>query len=317
MTGTSSGPRVLVTGGAGVIARELLAVLSRRGADVLSVDRLPLAFAEPTGVRHWIADLALADLSPIADFRPDAIVHLAASFERSVETPDFWPQNWGDNVEATHRMLELACGLRTLRTFVFASSYLVYRTTQYLSAGPAPVGFALAEDADIAPRNLCGAAKLYGEAELRFTDEVLHGGFRTVSARIFRGYGRGSRDVISRWVRAALRDEQIEVYHPENRFDYVYSGDVAEGLARMALESEVTGAVNLATGIARSVNEVVEAIEAATGRRLNAVTVLTDEPYEGSRADIRILRDSLGWTPPTSLEDGISRIVEFERTNHV
>ena len=159
--------------------------------------------------------------------------------------------------------------------------------------------------------------KLYGEAELRFADEVLHAGFRTVSARIFRGYGRGSRDVISRWVRAALRDERIEVYHPENRFDYVYSGDVADGLVRMALESEVTGAVNLATGVARSVGEVVGAIEAATGRRLNAIVVETDEPYEASRADVTLLRASLGWTPPTSLEDGISRIVGFERTMHV
>jgi carbamoyl-phosphate synthase large subunit len=315
--GATSGARVLVTGGAGVIARELLALLATRTDAVLSVDRLPLAFQEPSGVRHWVADLAIADLSPIADFRPDVIIHLAASFERSVETPEFWAQNWGDNVLASHRLLELATGLRTVRTFVFASSYLVYRTSQYLSAEPASVGFALAEDADIAPRNLCGAAKLYGEAELRFAESVLGGGFRAVSARIFRGYGRGSRDVISRWVRAALRDEQVEVYHPENRFDYIYSGDAAEGLVRMALESEVTGAVNLATGVARSVGEVVQAIEAATGVRLRTLKVDTDEPYEGSRADVRRLRDSLGWIPATPLEDGISHIVEFERSMRV
>ena len=34
--------RVLVTGGAGVIARELLDLLAAGGATVLSVDRLPL-----------------------------------------------------------------------------------------------------------------------------------------------------------------------------------------------------------------------------------------------------------------------------------
>lgn len=308
--------RVLVTGGAGVIARELLELLSLRGAVVLSVDRLPLGFPAPPGVEHRIGDLATVDLGPIAAFRPDVVIHLAASFERSVETAEFWAQNWSDNVVVTHRLLEMAARLGGVRAFVFASSYLVYRTSLYLSAAPSSLGVALAEDADISPRNLCGAAKLYGEAELGFAELVLGGGFRTVVARIFRGYGRGSRDVISRWVRAALRDEPIEIYHPQNRFDYVFSGDVADGLIRMAFEPEVSGTLNLATGLARSVADVVAAIEGATGRRLRAVTRDIDEPFEGSRADLRRLHTALGWTPPTTLEQGVARIVEFERSSH-
>ncbi|HEY4633346.1 MAG TPA: NAD-dependent epimerase/dehydratase family protein, partial [Candidatus Limnocylindrales bacterium] len=176
-----------------------------------------------------------------------------------------------------------------------------------------PVG--LGEDAEIAPRNLCGAAKLYGEAELEFARGVMHGWARTVSARIFRVYGRGSRDIVSRWVRAALRGESIEVFNPENRFDYVYSGDVAEGLLRMAIEPEAIGPINLATGHTRTVGDVIAAIETATGTSLRTTFVPSDEPFEASRADVTRLRESLGWSPGTRLEDGVARLVAHEREN--
>jgi carbamoyl-phosphate synthase large subunit len=307
------GRRVLVTGGAGVIARELLDRLADRGATVLSVDRLPLGRPTPAGVEHLVADLADTDLGEIVDFAPQTIFHLAATFERSIESPEFWEPNWSDNVVVTHRLAELAARVGSVEAFVFASSYLTYRTSQYLFPEPLADGIALAEDGAVLPRNLCGAAKLYGEAELAFARDVLGGGFRAVSARIFRVYGRGSRDVVSRWIRAALRDEAIEVYHPENRFDYVYSGDVAEGLLRMASGPRAEGVLNLGTGRARAVSDVMAAIETATGRRLNARVLQIDEPYEASRADISRLRSRLGWQPDTSLEAGVASLVAHER----
>ena len=306
------GHRVLVTGGAGVIARELLDLLSEFGATALSVDRLPLDRPAPDGVHHLVEDLSDTDLRPLADFAPHTIFHLAATFERSVESPEFWEQNWSDNVVVTHRLAELA-GRGNVEAFVFASSYLVYRTSQYVFSEPADEGVALVEGSAILPRNLCGAAKLYGEAELAFARDVLGGGFRSVAARIFRVYGRGSRDVASRWVRAALRDETVEVYHPENRFDYIYSRDVAEGLLRMATDPKAEGVLNLATGRARPVSDVIAAVEAATGRRLDARVVPVDEPYEASRANLDRLEARLGWRPQTSLEAGMLMLVDHER----
>jgi nucleoside-diphosphate-sugar epimerase len=312
-----AGQRVLVTGGAGVIAREVLERLSKTDAAILSIDRLPLTFEAPASVDHVVADLADVDLGDVRDFDPTVILHLAATFERSVETPEFWEQNWSDNVVVTHRLCDLAAKSRSVRAFVFASSYLVYRSSQYLQVEPRMTAVALTEDAEQQPRNLCGAAKAYGEAELGFVQDVIAARLRCVSARIFRVYGRGSRDVVSRWVRAALRGEPIEVYQPENRFDYVYSGDVAEGLLRMAADPAASGVLNLATGRDRSVAEVVEAIEAATGRSFDRRDVLVDGPYEASRADLTRLRGALGWSPTATLEDGVRALVEHEAGAHV
>jgi len=163
------------------------------------------------------------------------------------------------------------------------------------------------------PRNLCGAAKFYTERELRFLQGTVGVGFRTRIARIFRAYGRGSRDVLSRWIRAALRGEELEVYHPENRFDYVYAGDVAEGLIRMAEAPSVDPVMNLGTGRARRVQDLLDIVQhLASPDSVRLRKIGRDEPYEASRADLSRLRKCLGWTPPTTLEQGAKRIWEYE-----
>ena len=255
----------------------------------------------------------LDEIEPIARFRPGHVFHLAATFERSVEFPEFWDQNWNDNVVVTHRLAELAARIGDVESFVFASSYLVYDPEQYSTTTPPSAAVPLAESSRLGSRNLCGAAKLYGEAELHFVREVQAAGFRASFARIFRVYGRGSRDVVSRWVRAALDGEPIAVYHAENRFDYIFSADVAEGLMRMAVSPRAAGIINLGSGNARPVADVIEAIERATGSRLDARYDAVDEPFEASCADVGRLRDTLDWTPPTTLEAGVEWLVDFER----
>ena len=309
-----AGKRVLVTGGAGVIGRELLDRLVQSDAQILSVDRLPLPDRMDNGIGHRQIDLADGDLDFIGAFRPQVVFHLAASFERSRETTDFWPINWRDNLLASHRVIDAVAREGDLETLVFASSYLVYSTSLYLSdRHPAKKPTALGEDRPLSPRNLCGAAKLYTEGELAFLPTAMRRPVRTVSARIFRVYGRGSRDVISRWTRAALRREPLNVYHPENRFDYVYAGDVAEGLLRLGTATRAHGPVNLATGHASRIQEVLDTLQGfAPPGTLRVHTRRIDEPFEASCANVDKLRQLTRWSPGTPLKQGMRTIWEFE-----
>jgi carbamoyl-phosphate synthase large subunit len=137
------------------------------------------------------------------------------------------------------------------------------------------------------------------------------GRFSAIAARIYRVYGRGSRDVISRWIRTALAGGTIRVYGPESRFDYVLADDVAEGLVRLGGTQEV-GIVNLASGRARTIGEVLACIET----QIAGVTIDGPYPapeYESSEASLDRLTDILGWRPPTSLEHGIGELVAYER----
>ncbi len=305
--------RVAVTGAAGVIGREMLSRLIASGAEVLSLDRKPLAPELAAHVTHVQVDLAEGGMDEIRAFAPTEIYHLAAAFERSVEEPDFWLPNYRDNIVVAHRLHTLLRELSSVETYVFASSYLIYRPDLYLYDTPQETARRLKEDDPVNPRNLCGAAKFLAEREIDFLLHVDRLPLRTVSARIYRVYGRGSRCVISRWVRALLRREEIQVFNAAGRFDYVFAGDVAEGLLRLGASPRAKGVINLATGRSRRVAEVVEVLR----RSLNADGLIRSGadtgPFEASEADTSRLEAATGWKPATTIEDGISQVLDYER----
>lgn len=297
--------RVLVTGGAGVIGRVLVRRLAP-DAEVLSVDRASQSEAPP-GVETVIADLSDQIPDRVRQFDPDTVFHLAATFERTQETPEFWERNFVHNVLLPHRLLQVLRGCPSVRVVLFASTYLVYDSHLYLERRGE---HALRETDPISPRNLVGLAKFYTERELEFL-ATAHG-WRVVSARIFRVFGCGSKDVVSRWVRLALDGAELEVYGREGQFDYVYADDVAEGLLRLARAETAAGVVNLGSGTARSIAEVLETIERSVGR-LQLREVPAPGPLESSRADLGRLREWTSWRPTTSLEAGITQIAQYER----
>lgn len=314
MEGHFKDKRVIVTGGSGVIGRELLGMLSKAGANVLSVDRQP-PVEQFLGVSHLQAELAEDDLSKLVGFQPQIIFHLAASFERSTESPEFWTTNWHDNTLTSHRLVDIATKLSGLEAFVFASSYLIYSPSLYLSHSFRKSVVRLKETDMVNPRNLCGGSKYYTERELDFLRETRPSALRTVYARIFRVYGRGSKDIISRWVRAALLGQDIEVYNEQNRFDYIFAKDVAEGLFRLAASPQRSVCVNLGFGRARSIRDVLNCLEASVPGFKSKVKAMKgiNEPFEASCANLAKLKEYTGWTPPTSLEDGIRTVIEFEQ----
>lgn len=310
------GRRVFVTGGAGVIGRELVHRLVAVGARVFVGDLKPRPDAFDASVRYRQGDLNDLTQSEYDAFDPEILIHLAATFERSTETAGFWDENFRHNLALSHHLMTIAQRGSSLRKVVFASSYLVYDPDLYLSDSPWEKPRDLAETDPIRPRNLIGMAKLQHEMELQFLSGIDGVRFSTLCARIFRGYGRGSRDVISRWARALLAGEPISVYRPEGIFDYVYAADTAEGLLRLAICEKAVGIVNLGTGRARRVADVV-AILRGIFPDARIETADADIPFEASQADNSLLRELLDWEPTSDLEKTIPEIVAYERSRLV
>ncbi|WP_375417473.1 NAD-dependent epimerase/dehydratase family protein [uncultured Hymenobacter sp.] len=305
--------KVFVSGAAGVIGQEMVALLTALpGVEVLAADLKPRPATFPPPIRYRQGDLNFLTEAELAAFEPDLFVHLAATFERSTETYGFWEENFQHNVQLSHRLMTVTKGLPSLHRVVFASSYLIYDPALYTFATPPAAPRRLREDDPLQPRNLTGMAKLAHEIELRFLDGFRGTQFTTVSARIFRGYGRNSRDVVSRWVRAALADEEITVYGAESQFDYLYAADTAEGLLRLAAAEQTTGILNLGTGRARRVADVVAELQ----RHFPGLRTRIEPspiPFEGSEADLTAYVAATGWTPPTALETAIPALIAYER----
>jgi carbamoyl-phosphate synthase large subunit len=306
------GRRVFVSGGAGVIGLEMLPRLLEHGATVYVGDLKPRPRQFPRQVRYRQGDLNYLAKEEIEHFAPEIFIHLAASFERSTESYAFWEENFWNNVRLSHHLMTVLKDSPSLKRVVFASSYLIYDPARYQFPSARKKAVALKETDPVLPRNLTGMAKLAHEIELRFLNGFLQPKCSAVCARIYRGYGRNSQDVISRWVRALIAGEPIRAYRLEGLFDYIYAKDSAEGLIRLAAVA-LTGVVNLGTGRARRVQDIVNILR----RHFPAMRVVeqsSDIPFEASEADMTAFRAAVGWAPAYDLEQAIPEIITHEKS---
>jgi nucleoside-diphosphate-sugar epimerase len=300
---------ILITGGSGIIGTELILKLVGLGANVRCVDfaDLPEELAAAP-IEFYKLDLSNPDAQFLFRYSPDYVFHLAADFERSTESYEFWDSNFKNNVLASRYTLEQIVKCESLKKIIFASSYLIYDKNLYSS--PTTQVTYLNEDSPINPRNLCGVAKLQTEVDLRFLAEFKN--FKVASARIFRVYGRGSRDVVSRWVRSALKGEAIEVFSSQNVFDYVYAGDVATGLLQLCQASTPDQVYNLGSGHPTKISEIISWLQANFPDL--TINETTDEIFpEGSCADMSRFHGTTGWSAPTTILHGLQLLVDYEQ----
>lgn len=303
--------RIFISGGAGVIGQELVKKLWEQKAILLVGDLKPA----PTvylgkGIIYRPGDLNNMTSSELHNFAPEVIFHLAATYERSTESKEFWHENWWDNTILSHYLLNITSDVKTIKKIIFASSYLIYDPMIYLSPN-VPEGSAdIWELFDKNPRNLCGASKYYHEKEIEFLCPFY--GINYAIARIFRVYGKGCNSIISRWIRALLKDEPIHVYKPENMFDFIYSEEVANGLVQL-LNDNATGIYNLGNGVSRSIFDVLKILKQYFPS-MNIIMENSDDPYyEASLANMELMERQFGFKPKIQLEEGIPMIIDHER----
>ncbi len=300
------GKRVFISGGAGVIGSILVGKLHEVGAKIYVGDLKPRP-------KNWGEDITyrqgdLNEISPkeLLDFSPEYYFHLAATFERTAESPEFWTENFHHNILLSHYLLNILKDCAALQRIVFASSYLVYEPLTYLTQLHLPKCFLLSENSPINPRNLCGASKLLHERELAFLHTK-----SSVSARIFRVYGKNSRDIISRWIQSLIKGETITVFAKEGSFDFVYADDVAEGLLRLAVTT-FRGHVNLGRGSSRRIEAVLTALRKHFPK-MKTVEETSPILFENSEADMTLFKQITGWEPEYTLRKGIEELVKFYR----
>jgi nucleoside-diphosphate-sugar epimerase len=131
------------------------------------------------------------------------------------------------------------------------------------------------------------------------------------------GPGEDARRLVASVATALLAGRRVATTTGEQRRDYIHVDDVADALASIAL-SDLAGAVNVGTGAAPSVREIIATI----ARRIDRADLVgfgerpisPDEPAE-IRADIERLRRELGWQPSISLEQGLGATIEWWRRN--
>jgi UDP-glucose 4-epimerase len=303
--------KVLVTGGAGFIGSHVVDRCIEAGHAVAVVDNLSTGRREQVNAaaRLHVVDVRSPDLSDV--FRaeaPDAVIHLAAqaAVSRSVEDPRL---DADINVMGTINLLECSRRAGTRRVVYVSTGGAGYGDTEVI---PTP------EDHPTRPVSPYGVSKVAAELYLACW-EALHG-LRGIVLRLANIYGprqnpHGEAGVVAIFADRLLRGEPCIINGDglQTR-DYVYVGDVAEA-ARLALDrAEVTGPVNIGTGVETSVVAIFEHLRAAAGGKGEARHgPARSGEQRRSLLDATRARELLGWTPQVTLQDGLRRTVASRR----
>jgi len=294
--------RVLVTGGAGFIGSHLVDRLLDRGAEVSMADHLHRSpnswFGEALlrGAQLYVADVRdLPALRPaFAAARPEVVLHLAAQVDVrvSVADPAFDAQV---NVAGTVSVLEAAREVGARRV-VMASTAAVYGD---------PPDLPTDEDAPIAPLSPYGTSKAAAEWYLG-QYRRLHG-ISTLALRMANVYGprqdpHGEAGVVSIFSGLAASGARATLFGDGRQTrDYVYVDDVVDAWLAAAA-SDVTGALNISTGVETSVLELAEELDLAYDFAPGRVGEV-----ERSRLDPSAAAAQLDWRPAVPLATGLRR----------
>ncbi|BDY13402.1 UDP-glucose 4-epimerase GalE [Hydrogenimonas cancrithermarum] len=279
--------RIFVTGGAGYIGSHTCVELLNAGYDVVVYDNLSNASEEALRRVERITGKSLAFVK--GDIRDaerleeamagcDAVIHFAGlkAVGESVEKPlEYYDNNVGGTVTLLKTMKKLG-----IKTIVFSSSATVYGDPDFLP---------LTEEHPLRTTNPYGQTKLVIEEILRDlyrSDES----WRISILRYFNPVGAHESGLIGEDPQgipnnlmpfvaqvAVGRREYLNVFGGDYDThdgtgvrDYIHVVDLALGhlKALESLESAQCEAVNLGTGNGYSVLDVVEAFEAASGRKV-------------------------------------------------
>jgi UDP-glucose 4-epimerase len=300
--------KTVVTGGCGFVGAHLCAELVRSGEDVVVVDDLSVgsrANLEALGV--GAVDVQATDIRDLASLtrvlqtsRPETVIHLAAVH--------FIPRCEADplgairtNVEGTQALLQACAAVGSVQSVVVASSGAVYR----------PDTTAHRETDALGPTDIYGHTKQWAEQLARLfhaRTEIAVG-----IARIFNTFGPGETNphFIPSVILQLLRGSTVRVGNLSTRRDYVYVGDVASAIARLANVARERGFLtcNIAREEAVEGSRVVELIGQVVGRDVEVV-VDQDRVRADDRAvllsDCRLAHSELNWRAETGLEEGIA-----------
>jgi len=200
-------------------------------------------------------------------------------------------------VDSTQRLLE-AVKTRPLTRFVYASSSSVYGDG---------VAIPMREDAMVQPLSPYGVTKLAAEHLcLLYTANY---GVPTVSLRFFTVYGPRQRPDMGfhRFIRAALTQTPITLYGDgEQTRDFTFVDDIVAALMAAGDQGRPGAVYNIGGGSRVSINEVLAQIAQIAGHPLD---IRREAAQKGDMrdtfADTTLARTELGFTPKTSLAEGL------------
>jgi len=305
---------VLVTGAGGFIGSHLTEALVERGAKVRA-----LVHYNALGLWGWLdhspykdqIEVVAGDIADAGSVRQamtgrEVVFHLGAliAIPYSYVAPNSYVRA---NIEGTLNVLQAARELGT-RRIVHTSTSETYGTARYV---PIDENHPLQGQSPYSATKI-GADKLAESFHLSFRVPV-------VTVRPFNTFGprQSARAVIPTIITQCLAGEAVKLGSLSPTRDLNYVGNTVEGFIKAAeSEAAIGRTVNLGSGREISIGDLAQLIARLIG---HDIQIISDEQrvrppgseVERLLADNRLAAELLGWTPEVSLEDGLTRTIEW------
>jgi len=296
---------VLVTGASGFLGRHVVEALAARGCEVHAVARgtTSCPSVDHAGVHWHAADLfdSHAVNALVADVCPHGLVHLAWTTTPGAYWTDVANESW---VAASRTLFE-AFSSNGGRRIVVAGTSAEYDWT---SASPFDE-----QSSPVAPTSLYGRSK--NILRIHLEQWAPRAGVTWAWGRLFNMYGpfEDSRRLVPQSILSLLAGQRLPFDDGLLVRDFLYVADAAKAFA-MLCQNAYSGVVNIASGEAVSIRELLMIIAGHLGRvelvEFGAKAARAGEPpcIVGSS---KLLRDGIGWRPRRTLGQGLLQTCEW------
>ncbi|MBX4195808.1 NAD-dependent epimerase/dehydratase family protein [Candidatus Parcubacteria bacterium] len=302
--------KILITGAAGAIGSHLAERFLSLGHEVVGIDAMKPYYdpeikkinakdVESAGGKIHYLDLATDDFTHLLS-GVDIIFHMAAQPGISATTP--FSTYLDDNIVATHRLLEAAKKVPTLKAFIHASTSSVYgaRATGDETTEPKPTSY-------------YGVTKLAAEQlAMSYYREL---GLPVIVLRFFSVYGPRERPekLYHKLIKSIYEGTTIPLHEGSEHHirSYTFVRDIIDGCVLIVenLDKSIGEIYNLGTDKTMTTKEGIKIIENIMGKSANFVRMPRrpgDQIETG--ANISKLR-KLGYDPKVRLEEGLKEQV--------
>ncbi|TSB48367.1 NAD-dependent epimerase/dehydratase family protein [Alkalicoccobacillus porphyridii] len=299
--------KVLITGGAGFIGRNLVEAYLERGDEVVVVDikaaNQHIEWLD--GCKVYGIDIRDEEfISIVKEEKPDLINHHAAQIDvqSALKDPS---KDASINILGTINVLE-ACKQVPGCKLIYPSSAAVYGTPEYLGVD---------EKHPIRPLSMYGMSKFTPEDYIRIYSDLYD-----IPYTIFRYanvYGRyqdpkGEGGVICVLMNCALKHDPFTLYGDgQQTRDFIHVADITSANL-MASNESFNDVFNISTGKATSLLETISLMEGIAGFEFKK------QIKEERKGDIKhsyLLNDKakeiIGWTPQIDIEKGLGETFSF------
>ena len=329
--------KILITGSAGFIGSELSLRLLERGDEVIGIDNLDeyydvglkQARLERTAAYEGFTDkrVSLEDREAIADifrkYQPERVVNLAAQagVRYSLENPLAYVDT---NLVGFANILE-GCRHNDVDHLVYASSSSVYGSNTNMP-------FSVHDNVDH-PVSLYAASKKANELMAHTYSHLYR--LPTTGLRFFTVYGPWGRPDMAYYsfTQKILAGEPIDIFNNGNhQRDFTYIDDIIEGVVRVldrvpepdpdwsgdAPDSATSTApyrlYNIGNNEPVELMYYIEVLENCLGKKAEK-NMLPMQPgdVQATCADVDDLVRDVGYKPSTTVEEGMSRFVDWYR----